>query len=694
MISALLWLSLALDHEPCGRRDDVVAVRHELVADGARLEARETAARALPAGRAQGCAAAVLAHAFLRRGDSERALTWLETTLQAFPELVDDLRPMRIGLLVRVGRRDDARRAWEGLAPDSEWSARLAWEVADDDAQDALLRRRASKDPHALAALCERKDRAACATLLVRHPGHPVARAREDALLTSLSDAERVARVKSLVSAARPLRAILEGLPLAQRVDDDVANRAHREALIEPLTNALWRADRTAEALALTDVVTDNRGRPVAAFVKARARTLSRLNRAAEAAATWAILRDSDDVDGTIRAEAAFFAGFVLVEGALDPADVTAAEAAFDAGASLMQGTSWHEQALWYRALLRLMVGNDAASAEPLLTTLSSMPSSEPLKYRYWRAHALERLGRREAAHHMLKTLATEAPLDWYGLLARRALSLAPIAGAVVPAAALTAKAPHDDDARVIRWLYALGFDDEARARCRRRVRGAPSLADVGLCQLVEEPSLGWRHGGRFLPRRAVTGDHLVNTDAWRASYPRPWAAVVDNAASAAEVPSSFVMGIMRTESGFDRDAVSVAGAVGLLQLLPSVARSTAKATSLPPRLAEHLREPDAVIAVGAHLLGLLRREHGSLLLAAAAYNAGPAPVTTWATRFGHLPVDRFVERIPFRETRAYVKKVLAAEALYRALDGGPLSLELPTTITPASTFTPLPYDE
>jgi soluble lytic murein transglycosylase len=81
-------------------------------------------------------------------------------------------------------------------------------------------------------------------------------------------------------------------------------------------------------------------------------------------------------------------------------------------------------------------------------------------------------------------------------------------------------------------------------------------------------------------------------------------------------------------------------------------------------------------------------------LLAAAAYTAGPAPVTTWAARFGHLPVDRFVERIPYKETRAYVKKVLAAEALYRALDGGPLSLELPTTIAPATTFTALPYDE
>lgn len=80
--------------------------------------------------------------------------------------------------------------------------------------------------------------------------------------------------------------------------------------------------------------------------------------------------------------------------------------------------------------------------------------------------------------------------------------------------------------------------------------------------------------------------------------------------------------------------------------------------------------------------------------MAAAAYNAGPGPASTWAARFGHLPVDRFVERISFKETRNYVKKVLAAEALYRALDGGPLMLDLPATITPAKDFTRLPYDE
>jgi soluble lytic murein transglycosylase len=193
-------------------------------------------------------------------------------------------------------------------------------------------------------------------------------------------------------------------------------------------------------------------------------------------------------------------------------------------------------------------------------------------------------------------------------------------------------------------------------------------------------------------PRRGE--GRLVGGGAWRASFARPWAGLVDDAALKAGVPPSFVMGIMRTESGFDASAVSIAGARGLMQLLPSVARTTATVSSLPTSLSGRLHDPDAIIPLGAHLLGRLAREHGSILMAAAAYNAGPGPASTWAARFGHLPVDRFVERISFKETRNYVKKVLAAEALYRALDGGPLMLDLPATIAPAKDFTRLPYDE
>jgi soluble lytic murein transglycosylase len=177
-------------------------------------------------------------------------------------------------------------------------------------------------------------------------------------------------------------------------------------------------------------------------------------------------------------------------------------------------------------------------------------------------------------------------------------------------------------------------------------------------------------------------------------SFARPWRALVDEAAGSGGATPSFVMAIMRTESGFDPGAVSAAGAKGLLQLLPSVARGTAVVTGLPPTLPTRLSDVDANILLGAHLLGLLQREHGSMLLAAAAYNAGPEPAVGWASRFGSLPPELLVERISFKETRNYVKKVLAAEAVYRGLDGGEVSLALPEHTVPAKAFTRFPYDE
>ena len=87
-------------------------------------------------------------------------------------------------------------------------------------------------------------------------------------------------------------------------------------------------------------------------------------------------------------------------------------------------------------------------------------------------------------------------------------------------------------------------------------------------------------------------------------------------------------------------------------------------------------------------------KEHGSLLVAAAAYNGAPENAQAWVKRFGHSPVDIFVERVPYKETRDYIKKVLAGAAIYRGLEGSAVSLNLPEALVPAATFSLFPYDE
>ncbi len=145
---------------------------------------------------------------------------------------------------------------------------------------------------------------------------------------------------------------------------------------------------------------------------------------------------------------------------------------------------------------------------------------------------------------------------------------------------------------------------------------------------------------------------------------------------------SALILGVTRQESSFDPMARSGAGALGMMQLLPTTARIVARRSGLGW---ESLEDPDFNMQVGAAYLGqLVDQFSGSYILAAAAYNAGPNRPTEWTSLCGDPrasttdPLD-FIECIPFSETRDYVMRVLEAMQVYRArLNGGvaPLTLK------------------
>jgi soluble lytic murein transglycosylase len=138
----------------------------------------------------------------------------------------------------------------------------------------------------------------------------------------------------------------------------------------------------------------------------------------------------------------------------------------------------------------------------------------------------------------------------------------------------------------------------------------------------------------------------------------------------------SVVYAIARQESAFDPRAVSSAGAMGLMQMIPSTARRTAYQTRVGFDLARMLNEPAFNAQLGAAHLGILLGEHkGSYLLTFAAYNAGGGRVREWINAYGDPrrkevdPID-WVERIPITETRNYVQRVMENYVVYRAKFG------------------------
>ena len=154
----------------------------------------------------------------------------------------------------------------------------------------------------------------------------------------------------------------------------------------------------------------------------------------------------------------------------------------------------------------------------------------------------------------------------------------------------------------------------------------------------------------------------------WQVAFPRTWDAVVTAESAAAGIPSPLTWSIMREESAFNPDAKSGANAIGLMQLLVGTGKQVAHGTSLVVDEAA-LHRPEVSIALGARLLASTRASFaGNPTLAIAAYNCGSSPVRRWLGERGTDDFDLFVERIPFDETRNYLKRVLTSEAAYAYL--------------------------
>jgi soluble lytic murein transglycosylase len=322
------------------------------------------------------------------------------------------------------------------------------------------------------------------------------------------------------------------------------------------------------------------------------------------------------------------------------------------------------DDALWFAAWSRYRLGR-AAEADRAFARLARTAYADAALY--WRA----RLAPSPAAAKELYRGAVRLSGDgWYALLARARLGALgegaprvptpdarPFPEALDPAAAARTE--------VAVALLTLGLRDEALAELTllsRSPRVRPSAAAVA--------QLAAFAGDAEIPFR-MARDHLARTRRTvRWSHPRPYPELVEGRARAFGVDASLLLAVMRRESSFRPAVRSGAGAEGLLQLRPATALRLAQLLGAPTALAGRLAEPGVNVSFGAHYLGLLASRFGDPAVALAAYNAGPRPAAEWATARAGMPLDAWVESIPYRETRNYLKIVLADWDVYRALAG------------------------
>jgi soluble lytic murein transglycosylase len=162
----------------------------------------------------------------------------------------------------------------------------------------------------------------------------------------------------------------------------------------------------------------------------------------------------------------------------------------------------------------------------------------------------------------------------------------------------------------------------------------------------------------------------LANTpDLWDSlelRFPVAYPELFQRASKATDVSKPFLLAVARQESAFDPGATSSANARGLMQLMHPTANHVARRLGRTEPSVRDLFDPNLNVELGAHHLAkLMERYRHQRPLAAAAYNAGEGRVDRWTRERRQLPMDVWIESIPFPETRNYVKNVLAFTQVY-----------------------------
>ena len=172
-----------------------------------------------------------------------------------------------------------------------------------------------------------------------------------------------------------------------------------------------------------------------------------------------------------------------------------------------------------------------------------------------------------------------------------------------------------------------------------------------------------------------------ANFHRWRIAYPQAFLEPVQRAAKAHRVSRELIWAVMREESGFVTWIESYANAIGLMQMILPTARAAGGRNGIKVARGV-LLDPRKNVLLGATFLSFLQKTFRGLFpLTIAGYNAGQGAVGKWLKRFPKESLDRFIERVPYDQTRRYTKRVLSSLFVYSVLYDTPTIPRIPLSI-------------
>lgn len=280
------------------------------------------------------------------------------------------------------------------------------------------------------------------------------------------------------------------------------------------------------------------------------------------------------------------------------------------------------------------------------------------LRWRYWHARALEHTGDADKAKEIYAELAKER--DYYGFLAADKIS-APYQMNHYPLPENKDEFSRIESLPAIKRAYEFY---KLRMAYPARLEWQHALNKMTSYQMQMAAAVatqwGWHDRAIFTMGQAKAYDDLV------LRFPILFSNLLDEYASKRNIDPSWMYGLVRAESAFIEDVKSPAGAVGLMQVMPRTGSMTAKSIGMKGFQPHKLTQAEINIPIGsAYMKQMLEKFDGNMVLATAAYNAGPHRVTQWLPKKGCEEPDIWVEQIPFNETRKYVSRVLYFAHIY-----------------------------
>jgi soluble lytic murein transglycosylase len=294
---------------------------------------------------------------------------------------------------------------------------------------------------------------------------------------------------------------------------------------------------------------------------------------------------------------------------------------------------------------------------EGLLVDLKLLTSEhkDDLKLKYWYARALIATNNIDLGQKLLQQLASER--HYYGFLAASHIQT-PVNLKNKPLEFSLAEKQHVINypaAKRAFEFYHLGRYYQARSEWNYLITQLSDREKLIVAKVANE--------NQWFDRTIFTLAKVGYLDDVELRFPKAFDEEINRFANHEKIAPAWAFAIARRESSFMEDARSPVGAKGLMQLMPKTAQSLKKGKVNR----NYLFNAENNIELGTrYLKKLLDRNSGNQILATASYNAGPHRIKSWLKNLKSIPADIWIETIPFKETRNYVKSVLAYQEIYQ----------------------------